>query len=606
MSLQTVLSKLDARKNGSGWKAKCPAHGDEKPSLSISEGTDGKILLHCFAGCTFDEIVAACPLEISELFTDTPQPKAHLNGHSKTLGSPVATYDYKDLDRSLRFQSVRYDKPKDFRQRRPGPNGQGWIWNLEGIERILYRLPELIAADPRLIVYVVEGEKDVDRLIDAGLVATTNPEGAGKWRHEYSETLAGRKVAIIVDNDDAGRKHAAQVAASVFGVAKWVKIIELAVLPPKGDVSDWLDSGHSADELREIVIAAPLVNDAPKERLPGLVCLEDVEPEPVHWLWPGRIPLGKLTILDGDPGLGKSMITCDIASRVSTGRAMPDGEYSDLGAPAGVVLLSAEDGLADTIRPRLDAAGADCKRIAALTHVVDEKGLMKAPSVADISDIERAIAATGAKLIVIDPVMAFLPEKTKSHNDQEVRRVLSPLVELAEKTGVAVLMLRHLNKAPGGNPLYRGGGSIAFIGAVRSGLLAAPDPEDETGRRRIIASTKSNLAMAAQALAYHVETAENGAARIVWEGITSHTAAGLLTVVDQEEKSALDDAMAFLRDLLTDGEYAASEVEKKAKANSIAIRTLHRAKSRLGVMSHRRGSVTDAHWVWALPEKKEA
>jgi RecA-family ATPase len=339
---------------------------------------------------------------------------------------------------------------------------------------------------------------------------------------------------------------------------------------------------------------------APPNALQGLVRLSDVEPEQVLWLWPGRIPLGKLTILDGDPGLGKSMITCDLAARVSTGREMPDGEKGDLDGPAGVVLLSAEDGLADTIRPRLHAAGADCTRIAALTHVVDETGLMKAPNVANLDEIEKAIATTEAKLVIIDPVVAYLPGNAKSHNDQDVRRVLAPLAELAERKGVAILMLRHLNKAPGGNPLYRGGGSIAFIGAVRSGLLAAQDPEDETGQRRVIASTKSNLALTSQALAYHVVTADNGAARIEWDGLSEHTAAGLLTVLDQEDKSAVADAVAFLEDLLQDDGCKADDVWSKARQQGISKRTLDRAKSRLSVKSVRCGAVTDAYWMWVL------
>jgi hypothetical protein len=283
---------------------------------------------------------------------------------------------------------------------------------------------------------------------------------------------------------------------------------------------------------------------------------------------------------------------------------MPDGSIGDLDGPAGVVILSAEDGLADTIRPRLDAAGADVSRIAALTHVVDDRGLMSPPNVANLHELELAIAAVDAKLLIIDPVVAYLPEKTKSHNDQDVRRVLSPLAELAERTGVAVLMLRHLNKAPGGNPLYRGGGSIAFIGAVRSGLLVAKDPEDDSGLRRIIASTKSNLALAPQALAYHIETAENGAARIVWDGATGHTASGLLADDDPEEKSALADAIAFLKDLLDDGECPAGDVEKKARAAGVSLRTLHRAKGKLGVRSHRRGGISDAYWAWGLPVKE--
>lgn len=257
--------------------------------------------------------------------------------------------------------------------------------------------------------------------------------------------------------------------------------------------------------------------------MPGLVRLADVEAEHINWLWPGRIPLGKLTMIDGDPGLGKTLVATDLAARVSRGAVMPDGSVGDLNGAAGVVLLTAEDGLGDTVRPRLDAANADATRIVALTFVREGTD-KRLPTLADLYDIRSAIAVVEARLVVVDPVMAYLPGAVNSYRDQDTRRLLAPLADLAQETGAAIVALRHLNKAPGGNPLYRGGGSIAFIGAARSGLLVAKDPDDENGERRILAMTKSNLAALPPALAYHIEGDANGVARIAWEGETSHTA----------------------------------------------------------------------------------
>jgi RecA-family ATPase len=160
--------------------------------------------------------------------------------------------------------------------------------------------------------------------------------------------------------------------------------------------------------------------------------LSEVEPEQVEWLWPGRLPLGKLAVLDGDPGLGKSVVTLDVAARLSVGLELPDGQPCE---PAGVVLLSAEDGLRDTIRPRLDAAGADSERIFALSTVVEAKGGERMISLTkDLTVIERAIERVEAGLVVVDPLTAFLSEKTDSHKDQDVRRALAPLAALAERT----------------------------------------------------------------------------------------------------------------------------------------------------------------------------
>jgi hypothetical protein len=239
----------------------------------------------------------------------------------------VETYDYRSAEGNILSQGVRFD-PKGFAQRRPDGRG-GYIWNLDGVERVLYRLPELLAADPLETIFVPEGEKDVDRLTDLGLVATTNPEGAGKWRDEYTDALKGRHVAIMPDNDEQGRKHAEKVAGALYGEAASVKVMELPGLPEKGDVSDWLDAGNSVDELLRIVDVTPeweptsSAADTPDDFDEVGTLLSDVVEESVEWLWEARIPLGKLTVIDGDPGTGKSALTIDLAARVSTGREMP-------------------------------------------------------------------------------------------------------------------------------------------------------------------------------------------------------------------------------------------------------------------------------------------
>jgi hypothetical protein len=163
----------------------------------------------------------------------------------------VVTYDYKDEESQLLYQVIRYE-PKDFRQRRPDGQG-GWIWNLEGVRRTLYRLPELIEFSMQEWVIICEGEKDVDRLYELGFIATTCPMGAGKWSSEFNQYFKGRLVAIIPDNDSAGKRHTEQVANSLYGIASQVRIVELPEVPEKGDVSDWLDKGNSNKELIELI-----------------------------------------------------------------------------------------------------------------------------------------------------------------------------------------------------------------------------------------------------------------------------------------------------------------------------------------------------------------
>ncbi|MCP4708058.1 MAG: DUF927 domain-containing protein, partial [Planctomycetes bacterium] len=237
-----VLDKLEGVKPAgqNKWQAKCPAHDDRSPSLSIAIGDDGRILLYCHAGCNNEEICTALSIEQKDLFVQKSKP---YRVHSQI----VATYDYVDENGNLLFQVVR-EKPKKFWQRRPDGNGS-WIRNLQGVRRVLYRLPELLQADPNQPVFLVEGEKDADRLITEGLIATTTPMGAGKWREEYTEILRDRRVVVLPDNDAAGEKHAVRIANALIDVAAEVKIISLPDLPDKGDISDWLDAGGTAKQL---------------------------------------------------------------------------------------------------------------------------------------------------------------------------------------------------------------------------------------------------------------------------------------------------------------------------------------------------------------------
>ena len=252
--LRLVIDRLGdgvIRRGDRQYTAKCPAHEDRHASLSIGVGDDGRVLLNCHAGCEFKTICAAIGLTEADTFPprqDNGHGRRNGNGHARRI---VSTYDYTDRDGGLLYQSVRYE-PKDFRQRRPDGKG-GWVWSMKGIKLVLYKLPELMDADPSDWVFVCEGEKDVDRLLSLGLVATTNPMGAGKWRDEFGETLRGRRCCILPDNDKPGADHARQVAQSLRGVAADVRILELPDLPPKGDVSDWIDAGGTAEALVRLV-----------------------------------------------------------------------------------------------------------------------------------------------------------------------------------------------------------------------------------------------------------------------------------------------------------------------------------------------------------------
>ena len=333
----------------------------------------------------------------------------------------------------------------------------------------------------------------------------------------------------------------------------------------------------------------------------GLVRIDAVAPESVDWL--GRIPYGKLTVLDGDPGLGKSTLALDLAARLTAGRPMPDDDppahHSSLithHSPS-VLILSAEDAAADTIRPRLEAAGADLARVYLWSHLPDAAGsLPELPR--DVAAIALMVERLRAALLIIDPLAAYLTRRLNPHSDPAVRRALAPIARLAQRRGLAVLVIRHLTKQGSRNPLYRGSGSIGLIGAARSGLLVAPDPDDPAGARRILASTKSNLGPPPPALAYRLVGAPNGAATIALDGPSRHTATTLVASAAPDSASTtLDEARSVLTAILADGPLPATLVRHQSAQAGVSPRTLDRAKVALGVRSRK---LPDG-WVWVLP-----
>jgi len=228
---------------------------EENPSLGITKADDGKLLMHCFVcpDARAAQFCMAVGLTQSELYPEDAYNRGapgHPPNKSKPKGKVVEKYDYIDRDGALRYQACRLD-PKDFRQRRPNGNG-GWIWNLRGVERILYRLPQLIAADSAQLVFIVEGERKADRLNALGFVATCNVGGAGKWKQSYNEFFAGRQVVILPDNDQPGADHAAKVTLALSDIAKSVRTVNLPGLKSKGDIVDWLAAGGTAAQLHEL------------------------------------------------------------------------------------------------------------------------------------------------------------------------------------------------------------------------------------------------------------------------------------------------------------------------------------------------------------------
>lgn len=398
-----------------------------------------------------------------------------------------------------------------------------------------------------------------------------------------------------------------------------VRLVELwADLPEGGDMADLVErTGGDADALEKLRADVEALADkttattpkpAPIDGAPVILRLSDVKPEPVAWLWPGRFALGKLTLIAGDPGLGKSFLTLDMASRVSTGAGWPDRRGERV-TPGGVVLLSAEDAIADTIRPRLDAAGADVSRIVALEAIrsVGDNGreLARAFDLSrDLPALETAIrsveGAGGCRLVVIDPVTAYLGG-VDSHKNAEIRGLLAPLGAIAERHRVAVVAVTHLNKSGGGPAIYRAMGSLAFAAAARAAWAVSKDKDDP--RRRLLLPIKNNIAPDTGGLAYRIEPlGVDGCPAVAWEPDPVNVSADDALAGDRDEgggRTERDDAAEWLAVLLAHGPRPARDVEHDARDAGCSIATVRRAKAAIGVVS--RKPAFGGPWEWTLP-----
>ena len=311
-----------------------------------------------------------------------------------------------------------------------------------------------------------------------------------------------------------------------------------------------------------------------------LIRMSDIQPEEVQWLWYPYIPLGKLTVIQGDPGEGKTTFVLAMIAALTKGEALPEREPLD---PVNILYQTAEDGLADTIRPRLDALGADCSRVL----VIDES--KRELSLSD-ERIRQAMEETGAKLLVLDPLQAYLGAEVDMHRANEVRPILKRLGSVAEQMGCAVVLIRHLNKMQGQKSGHRGMGSVDFQAAARSVLLVGRTKEDP--QLRIVVPDKSSLAPEGESIAFALDP-EQG---FQWKGYCAYNAEELLRGSTKQVQTKTMQAEETLRNLL-DKPAPAEEILRRITAAGISERTLMTAKKNLGVLSEKRGG----QWFWRLP-----
>jgi putative DNA primase/helicase len=576
------------KRSGPGFTAHCPAHDDQHASLSFGDGVRG-LVVKCHAGCRADAVAQSVGLRLSDLF----------HTHREDPDRTVIRYEIRNPAGALVAVHIRTDQGRSKTFRWEAPDGSSGLGGTKVVDLPLYRSECLHEAAPGEPVVIAEGEKAADALAARDFISVGTVTGAASTPSEEALCpLRDRSVVLWPDNDNIGQGHMGRIARVLQRQGHVdIRQVEWHSARSHDDAFDFFACGGSVEEARRLIAAArPVAEPPPNDTNNGaiLIRLADVEPEAIAWLWPGRLARGKLTLLTGDPGVGKSFIALDASARVSRGAAWPDETQAPLG---DVLLLSAEDGIADTIRPRVEALGGDLARIHVLRAIRRQDTEAEFSLSSDLPDLERAITETQAILIVIDPLSAYLGDRD-SYKDAEVRSLLAPLAALAHRTGVSVLGVMHVGKGDQRRAIHRTLGSVAFVAAARIVLAVGKHPEDDT--RRLVVSVKSNLGPVSPALAYRVDDG-----RLVWEkspisGLDADAVLGASALTEDRQERL--DAANFLREFLEDGPVRAKEVLKAARENGISERTLYRAKSRLGVRSSHTGSPGEpGPWYWSLP-----
>lgn len=596
------------KQRGEWWDARCPAHEDKSPSLSFREGEKG-LVLKCRTGCTPEAICAAVGKTLKDLFYETTPTK-----------SGWERYPIKDTSGRLVAVRKRRGSGESKKMAWEQPNGKIGLGGIKIVDLPLYGSEHLKTFDRSRWVELGEGEAKTYALQALGAQAVGTSTGAGSLPSlQVLECLRGFKVRLWPDNDDAGRAHMKRLAAILRELGIECVLLDTRSLPEKGDAVQWIEAqlkaGTTKAQLREVLQGDELPGlprqeaiqtsaAAPKEATPeaeetlpqGAILRRfcDVATEQVDWLCQDRIPRGFISMLVGEPGVGKSTLAIDLMARMTTGRGLPGEPDRE---PANGIYITAEDSVAHTLRPRAEAAGADLSRLFEFVGVRTGKHLLPLSSAFDFAQLEGAIRETKSALVVIDPLMAFLG-KANSSKDQEVREgFLSPLARIAAATGAAILILNHLRKGEG-SAIQRCAGSVGIVGAARSVLLLSKDPDEEG--HCILAGVKSNLGPLAPSQRLQlVKSTLPGASLLLWRGDATHTADSLTSVPDKpEDRGLLEEATEVLRQILSAGKQSSAEAKRQARAQGVAEKTLWRAKLRLGVKATKEGS---GPWVWALP-----
>lgn len=439
-------------------------------------------------------------------------------------------------------------------------------------------------------------------------------------RHQITELRSEEKrVRYTLANGDRPRRGVSsfldfvrldgivtpRMLSIVLTVDTPVVVADVPAITPEQDAELWkaadARNGPPEDAIEAVLAEqdAEVLAETPKNY--EARCMADIEAKPIEWLWEQRIALGKIALLGGQPKRGKSQLSCAFIAAVSTGGLWPDGTRAPQGS---CILVTAEDDASDTIRPRLEAAGADLREVYMFDWAIGNDGKKQHFDVAaHISQITQMIRELGdVRLVVIDPVLAYMG-RADSHKTGEVRMALMPLQTLAAELGFAVVLVTHLNKNEAStSAMNRMSASGAFGAVARSLWLVEYDPDDPTRERRIMAPVGANVGNDKEGFAFRVVPVDLGngisTTKLKFENAPIRIEADDLI---RPRDSAMRDAIEFLRNELAAGPQPIKQVKKAAHDTGVAPKTLDRARQKLGL--RRKYDDTGGEWVWELPIK---
>jgi hypothetical protein len=613
MNILDLVKFLDAKPSSGGWIAKCPAHDDKNPSLSFTE-RDGKLLFHCHAGCPQNTVLEKIR-EITDRTSISQSRQIHQYEKIWAESLPLTEGPFPCLDKYIEHRGLSAVLPDSLRF-----NPSLYFSNAEkheclvalvqrkefypvGIHRIYLKDGKKAAgkeskkslgnvsgnavylSHPDKILAVTEGIETGLAIYQSTGIPTACTLTCGSMS-KYDPPSSIETVHVFADNDIslAGQNAARSLADRLIlqGITVYLHIPEVE----NSDFLDVLSVSGAAYFHKLIANARPLE----KPIHPSMVRLSNVVSEKVEFLFEPYLPKGKLTIFCGNGGVGKSTVSLKIAALVSNGEDFDGKKTRD---PQTVLIFNAEDGIADTIKPRLEANGADSTKIFAYTEFMflDESGLEVFKSI---------VTQLKPGLIIVDPIQSFFDGSKDMNRSNHIRAVLSPLIKIAQDFDVAILIIAHMNKDSGKNPLHRINGSVDIGAAVRSVLSVEKIPDDPDSQ--VIFHTKSNLAKKGVPIGYRIKDGV-----IEWFDGSQYSSEDFFgdERSNREKFSAVEEASEFLSSILRNGPLSFKTILQEATVLEISAAALKRSKKTLGIISTQQwtnGKKGGGDFLWSLPD----